>query len=54
MIMPKLKDCWVVLATLSAPLSSPHGTRPVSLNGVTGFLLVDEDVGDVPSEVCVA
>jgi hypothetical protein len=53
-INPKLNDCCVVLATFSAGDNMPQGTLPLSLNGVTVFLLGCGCALDAPSPVCVA
>jgi hypothetical protein len=50
----KLNVCCVALAAFSFPESSPHGTLPSSLKGVTAFLLGREEAFDVPKPVSVA
>lgn len=52
--VPRLKVCWVVLATFSRPDRSRQGTLPSSLKVVTAFLFGCDEAFVVPKPVCVA
>jgi hypothetical protein len=53
-IIPKLKDCWVVLAAFSLADKSPHATLPSSFSIVTAFRFFAGCALLVPRPVWVA